>query len=59
MRIGLAAHLVVRDTDGRLIDITPLGNEDYRQSLRFVPHLGDENVFFAMVNIDICLNCPQ
>lgn len=57
--IGLTAHSVVRDTDPRLIDITPLENEHNRSSMRFVPHLGDEDVFFAVLKMDICINCPQ
>jgi hypothetical protein len=57
--IGLTAHSVVRDTDGQLIDITPLGNEGYRLPMRFISHVGDEQVFFAMMKMNICINCPQ
>ena len=41
----LTAHSVVRDPDGNLYDITPLGDEGVRASLRFVPHVGTEEEF--------------
>ena len=56
---GLTAHSVVRENDGQLFDITPLVNEEYRAPMRFIPHVGDEQVFFAMVKLDIFINCPQ
>ena len=57
--IGLTAHSVVRSLDGHLFDITPLENEYYRTGMRFVPHLGDEQVFCAMKELGICINCPS
>ena len=56
--IGLTAHSVVRGPDGRLFDITPLENEYYRSTMRFIPHLGDEQLFFAMKDLGIYINCP-
>lgn len=55
--IGLTAHSVVRNIDGRLIDITPLGNEDCRLGMRFIPHLGEDRDFFALKELGIYINC--
>ena len=55
----LTAHSVVRDADGQLMDITPLENEYYRVSMRFVPHIGDDQTFFAMKNAWNEIDCPE
>lgn len=59
--IGLTAHSVVRGTDGQLFDITPLENESYRTitTMRFIPHLGDEQLFLSMKELNIYINCPS
>ncbi|HEY6252367.1 MAG TPA: hypothetical protein VI685_20625 [Candidatus Angelobacter sp.] len=56
--IGLTAHSVVRGQDGQLFDITPLKNEYYRKTMRFIPHIGDDETFFAMVKMGIEIRCP-
>ena len=56
--VGLTAHSVVQDTDGRLFDITPLLDESLRRGMRFVRHVGDEAMFFAAKKISVSLNCP-
>lgn len=56
---GLTAHSVVRDTDGQLFDITPLGNECDRAGIRFVSDTGGEQVFGAMKGIGIHIWCPS
>jgi hypothetical protein len=52
----VTAHSVVCSHDGKLFDITPLGDESIRGGLRFVPHLGDEATFAEMkaVNHFMC-----
>jgi hypothetical protein len=59
--IGLTAHSVVRGKDGQLFDITPLenGNEYLRAGMRFIPHIGDEQAFSAMRELDIYINCSS
>lgn len=52
------AHSVVRDCDGSLYDITPLGDERVRPSLRFVPHLGSESEFWELEQSNRCIYCP-
>jgi len=52
------AHSVVRDCDGSLYDITPLGDERVRSSLRFVPHLGPEAEFWELEQSNRCIYCP-
>ena len=44
----LTPHSVVRDEDGRLFDITPLGSESVRSTMLFVPHPGSEDEFFRL-----------
>ncbi len=56
--IRLTAHSVVRDTDGHLFDITPLGNERERSGMNFVAHLGDEQIFCAIKESGIFIDCP-
>jgi hypothetical protein len=56
---GLTAHSVVCGPDGQLFDITPLGNEDYRQSMRFVAHIGDDTSFTAMKAADLFIKCQE
>jgi hypothetical protein len=53
------AHSVVKDRDGLLYDITPLGDERIRQSLRFVPHLGTEPEFWVLEKSNRCIYCPE
>lgn len=55
----LTAHSVVRNTDGNLLDITPLADERVRPSMRFVPHVGDEQLFLSMKNSNIFIECLQ
>ncbi len=57
--LGLTAHSVVRDANGRLFDITPLENEYYRVNMNFISHVGDEQTFFAIKNLGICIACPD
>jgi hypothetical protein len=54
----LTAHSVVRDPDGTLYDITPLGDEGVRASLRFVPHAGTEEEFWQWEKSNRCICCP-
>lgn len=49
--VGLTAHSVVQDADGKRFDITPLENERSREGMRFVEHLGNERDFFKMVKL--------
>lgn len=58
LSIGLTAHSVVRDPDGQLIDITPLGNERDRTEMRFVPHIGSEQEFRSMKESNVFIECP-
>jgi hypothetical protein len=53
----LTAHSVVRGTDGKLFDITPLADERVRPALRFVPHVGDEQLFSQMKQLEIECRC--
>jgi hypothetical protein len=47
-------HSVVRDDLGKLFDITPLGDETIRTTLKFCPYPGDEESFKALpLHIDI------
>lgn len=55
--IVLTAHSVVRGADEQLFDITPLENEYYRKTMRFIPHLGDEQVFFSMKTLGVNIDC--
>jgi hypothetical protein len=57
LSIRLTAHSVVRGADGQLFDITPLENELYRDSMRFIPHPGDEQSFASMMKADIFIDC--
>jgi hypothetical protein len=49
---------VVRDPDGTLYDITPLGDESIRASLRFVSHDGTEEEFRQWETSNRCICCP-
>ncbi len=53
----LTAHSVVREPDGTLYDITPLGDEGVRASLRFVPHIGREEEFWQWEKSNRCICC--
>lgn len=55
--IELTAHSVVRGPDGTLFDITPLENEYYRQTMRFIPHPWDEQMFSSMTEKNIFIQC--
>jgi len=63
----LTAHSVVRDEKGNLFDITPIrdGNtpiqeNDERKKLcmRFVGHIGDEELFWRYKNANPSIYCP-
>jgi len=54
----LTAHSVVRTSDGNLLDITPLADERVRPAMRFVPHVGDENLFSSLRQSSIFIDCP-
>jgi hypothetical protein len=56
--ILLTAHSVVRDTKGEMFDITPLADERIRTAMRFVPHLGDQQLFLSMKESNIFIECP-
>jgi len=45
----LTAHSVLKDGDGWLFDITPIADTRVRPSLRFVQHIGDEQLFQSMM----------
>lgn len=49
---------MVRDTDGTLYDITPLGDESVRTSLRFVPRDGTEEEFWEWEKSNRCICRP-
>jgi hypothetical protein len=59
LSIGLTAHSVVRGPDGQLFDITPLESRGVRPAMRFVPHLGDEQLFLSMKELNIFIECPS
>ncbi|OED00943.1 hypothetical protein A9Z06_13475 [Rhizobium sp. YK2] len=58
---GYAAHSVLRDPRGELVDITPVEDPNFIRR-RFIPHLGDEATFLRMrtLNLNILCqgNCP-
>jgi len=56
---GLTAHSVVQDGEGNLFDITPLQKEELRKGMRFIQHVGDEQLFSAMKALGNCFNCPD
>ncbi len=49
-KILLTLHSVVRGADGRLFDITPLGNEVVRGTMFFVPHTESEDDFARLID---------
>jgi hypothetical protein len=53
----LTAHSVIRDPDGTLYDITLLGDESIRASLRFVPHDGTGEEFRQWEISNRCICC--
>jgi hypothetical protein len=53
----LTAHSVVRGIDGNLFDITPLADERVRPAMRFLPHVGDEQLFLLMKESNIFIEC--
>jgi hypothetical protein len=57
--IQLTAHSVVRDSDGQLLDITPLSDDRIRRSMRFVPHLGDDQLFLSIKGSCTFITCSQ
>jgi hypothetical protein len=54
----LTAHSVVREIGGRSFDITPLADERVRDTMRFVPHLGNQEEFHFMRKSNIFIECP-
>lgn len=58
LSIGLTAHSVVREPDGQLFDITPLESKGVRPTMRFVPHVGDEQEFLTMRESKAFIECP-
>jgi len=56
--ILLTAHSVVRGIDGKLFDITPLADERVRDTMRFVPHLGNQEEFHSMRKSNNFIDCP-
>jgi hypothetical protein len=61
MGLELTAHSVVRPERGKLFDITPIHDERLRQNgfMRFVPHIGAEEVFWEYEKTNgfiCCLN---
>jgi len=46
-------------SDGTLFDITPLEDERIRSTIRFVPHLGDEEDFFLAEKSHAPLVCDS
>jgi hypothetical protein len=57
--IMLTAHSVVRDADGKLFDITSLADERVRPAMRFVPHIGDEQLFHSTKESSIFIECSE
>lgn len=55
----LTAHSVFEGADGAPFDITPLENEHYRQGMRFVRHIGDEQSFNDLRAASVFLDCPN
>jgi hypothetical protein len=53
----LTAHSVLQDADGWQFDITPIADKGVRPSLRFVPHIGDEQLFQSMKQESIFIDC--
>ncbi len=56
--LELTAHSVVCDEKGSLFDITPIQDERLRQSMRFVRHVGDEELFWKLENANRFICCP-
>jgi len=56
--VGLTAHSIVQGADGRLFDITPLESERYRRGMRFIKHVGDDEVFFEQERRGRDIKCP-
>jgi hypothetical protein len=52
------AHSVVRDEKGILFDITPVPDERIRPWMRFIPHIGEEDLFWRMEKSNRCICCP-
>jgi hypothetical protein len=57
--VRLTAHSVVHGAGGDLFDITPLGDESYRASMEFVPHIGDEAAFFETKEAVNAFDCSE
>lgn len=55
----LTTHSVVLNDKGELYDITPLADERQRPFLRFVPHFGDDEVFWDFEKNNRCMCCPN
>ena len=49
----LNAHSVVRNEVGELFDITPVHDKRVRPFMQFIPHAGDEQIFWDMKASDI------
>jgi hypothetical protein len=56
--IGLTAHSVVQDADGQRFDITPLEDENLRQGMAFIRHIGGGDAFFEAKAKGLWINCP-
>lgn len=57
--VGVTAHSVLRGSDGRLFDITPVSDERVRPGMLFVPHEGDETSFQMLrAGRGISFTCP-
>jgi hypothetical protein len=58
----VAAHSVVQDSDGQLFDITPLEDEatheSTRMNMRFIRHVGVDEVFFEIERKGRLITCP-
>lgn len=57
--IELTAHSVIRDRDGQLFDITPLGDKRDRAGMRFLSHVGTEQEFAKIKESGIFIECPK
>ncbi len=57
LSIGLTAHSVIQDANGKFFDITPRGNDDARAGMWFVSHLGSEQELQSMKESNIFIQC--
>jgi hypothetical protein len=54
----LTAHSVVKEPNGGLVDITPLGNENDRQGMLFIQHVGCDEAFSKAKKENLYIDCP-